>query len=263
LPRPLRRHSISWRIILSKIGEWFKRRFKELELLEEYFPVLFTRWQAAIWGGSVLAVAFGWRFITSDWPYPVKLTACVVGLFFAGYYVWRADHLRLEKKIAITRVFPRNWTIPQGSVRAGHHARAYCIELINKSEGITVEGVSVQLKSMFPEVPDVDFLPINLHLQHDNPTKAEDQARSFDLNPCEPKNVDFVSAFEGDNVFSIVHVVAGVNHTVHFDTEGHRLQVMVTAKHMPMSLIWFKVWRDEAGLMQCEIEQNEKSRTTV
>ena len=87
--------------MVSQISKWFKRRFKELDLLEQYFPLLFTRWQAALWGGSVLAVAFGWRFITSDWPYPVKLTACIVALFFAGYYVWRADHVRLIPKLRI------------------------------------------------------------------------------------------------------------------------------------------------------------------
>lgn len=86
---------------MSKVGQWFKRRFKELDLLEKYFPLLFTRWQAALWGGSVLAVAFGWHFITADWPYPVKVTACVTALFFAGYYVWRVDHIRLVPKFEV------------------------------------------------------------------------------------------------------------------------------------------------------------------
>jgi hypothetical protein len=86
---------------MSKVGRWFRRRFKELELLEQYFPLLFTRWQAALWGGSVLAVAFGWHFVTADWPYPVKVTACVTALFFAGYYLWRADHIRLQPQLTI------------------------------------------------------------------------------------------------------------------------------------------------------------------
>jgi hypothetical protein len=239
----------------AEFASWFKRRFKELDLLEEYFPLLFTRWQAAIWGGSVLAVAFGWHFITSDWPHYVKLSACVVALFFAGYYVWRVDHIRLKKKIDITRLRVQKWTMPKDSVRAGHEARAYYFELVNASVGATIEGVSVQLKSMSPEVPNFDWLPIPLHLKHDNPIKAEDQLRSFDLNPGEPKSIDLVSALEGDNVFSVVHVVAGANHIVPFDTEGHRLQVMVAAKDMPMSLIWFKVWRNDAGLLMCEIER--------
>jgi hypothetical protein len=86
---------------MRSIGQWFRRRFKELDLLEDYFPLLFTRWQAALWGGSVLAVAFGWHFVTADWPYPVRVTACVAALFFAGYYVWRADHVRLMPKLSM------------------------------------------------------------------------------------------------------------------------------------------------------------------
>lgn len=89
-------------LVIPRSGRlWIKRRFKELDLLEKYFPILFTRWQAAIWGGSVLAVAFSWHFITSDWPPYVKLGMCVVALFFAGYYVWRTDHIRLLPKFVV------------------------------------------------------------------------------------------------------------------------------------------------------------------
>ncbi len=155
---------------MSEIGQWFRRRFKELDLLERYFPLVFTRWQAAIWGGSVLAVAFGWRFITSDWPYPVKLTACVVALFFAGYYVWRADHLRLERKLEIVHLRINAWTVAQGLANAGHRAKAYYFGVINRSEGVTVEGINVQLNRISPEVENLGWLPIHLHLQHDDPT---------------------------------------------------------------------------------------------
>jgi hypothetical protein len=161
----------------------------------------------------------------------------------------------LERKIEITRVRLQEWAVPQGSSGAGHHARAYYFEVVNRSEGVTIEQVSVQLRSMSPEVPNLDWLPIHLHLKHDNPIKVEDYVRSFNLNPCETKNIDFVSALEGDNRFSIVHVVAGVNQVVPLDTDGHRLQIMITAKDMPALLIWFKVWRDETGLLMCEIEQ--------
>jgi hypothetical protein len=55
-------------------------------------------------------VAFGWHFITADWPYPVKVTACVVALFVAGYYVWHADHVRLIPKFSVTTLCPPNET---------------------------------------------------------------------------------------------------------------------------------------------------------
>jgi hypothetical protein len=98
-------------LVIPKSGRrWIKRRFQELDFLEKYFRILFTRWQAAIWGGSVLAVAFSWHFITSDWPPYVKLTMCVVALFFAGYYVWRTDHIRLTPKFVVTKLCPPNET---------------------------------------------------------------------------------------------------------------------------------------------------------
>jgi hypothetical protein len=116
---------------MSKIGQWFKRRFKELDLLDKYFPLLFSRWQAALWGGSVLAVAFGWHFITADWPYPVKVSACVAALFFAGYYVWRADHVRLLPQLSVGGVVVQETpTSPTG----GRRAAFVQIELICKGD---------------------------------------------------------------------------------------------------------------------------------
>jgi hypothetical protein len=173
----------------------------------------------------------------------------------AGYFIWRADHIRLEKKIEITRLQTQEWTIPQGSVNAGHHARAYYFEVFNQSEGDTVEGISVQLRAIIPEVPNLNWLPVHLHLKHDDPLKLESYVRNFDLNPREPRNVDLVSALQGDNRFTVLHTVFRANNIVPFDTEGHRLQVMLTAKNMSALLVWFKVWRDETGLIQCEIEK--------
>jgi hypothetical protein len=85
---------------------WLQRfkKFRQEHLLFRYFTLVFTQWQALLWGGSVLAVAFSWHFVTADWPYPVKVTACVTALFFAGYYVWRADHVRLMPKLNVSDV---------------------------------------------------------------------------------------------------------------------------------------------------------------
>jgi hypothetical protein len=234
--------------IPKRSRQWVVGYFKELDFLADYFPLLFTRWQAALWGGSVLAVAFGWHFITADWPYPVKVSACVTALFFAGYYVWRADHVRLKRKLSIKALRINEWQV------SGHRAKGYYFGLHNESEGDTLEEVSVQLIEMQPPVAHFHWLPVNLHLQHDNPVKPEDQIKKFNLNPGELRNVDFVSAKEGDNRFSVVHVVAHVTYEVPYDSEGSRLQVKVTAKGMPSILIWFKVWRDVDGALQCERE---------
>ncbi|HEY1799431.1 MAG TPA: hypothetical protein VGG46_00735 [Terriglobales bacterium] len=89
-------------LIFRKTRKWFKRRYKELDLLGVYFTQAGLQWQALIWGSSVLALAFGWHFVTADWPYPVKVTACVVALFFAGYYVWREKYIRLVPRLELS-----------------------------------------------------------------------------------------------------------------------------------------------------------------
>jgi hypothetical protein len=88
---------------MPKLTQWFKSRYRELDLLEQYFPLLSVRWQSVIWGGGVLAIGWGLRFIVGEWPTWVNWLAVVVALFFAGYYVWRDDHIRLLPKLVIGR----------------------------------------------------------------------------------------------------------------------------------------------------------------
>jgi hypothetical protein len=103
---------------MSRLLQQVKKFWRE-HLLFQYFTLVFTRWQAALWGGSVLAVAFGWHFVTADWPYPVKVTACVTALFFAGYYVWRVDHVRLIPRLGIVGTRLQDTPVTKQIVAAG------------------------------------------------------------------------------------------------------------------------------------------------
>jgi len=85
------------------LREGFRRRYQELDLLPEYSRLLFTRWQALLWGGSVLAVLWGVHFILAEWPSWINWTAITVALFFAGFYTWRADHVRLIPRLAVEK----------------------------------------------------------------------------------------------------------------------------------------------------------------
>jgi len=240
---------------MRQFRTWLIAQLEKLLFVPDYFRAMAKEWLNILFGETLVGIAFLLWWALGAPTNHALVVVFVAALFVAGYYAWHADHLRLETKIEIPRVCPREWTIAQGNANAGHRAKAYYIELVNRSEGVTIEGVSVQLSGMSPEAPNWDFLPIPLHLQHDNPTKPEDQIRSFSLNPGEPRNIDFVSALEGDNRFSVVHVVAGVNHHIPFDTKGNRLQVRIAAKNTPPLLIWLRVWRDEAGFIECEIEK--------
>jgi hypothetical protein len=86
---------------MSKLRQWFKQQYRELDLLPEYFGVAASRWQIMLWGGSVLAIGCGLRFVVSEWRSWVNWTAVLVALFFAGYYAWEADHRRLTPGIFI------------------------------------------------------------------------------------------------------------------------------------------------------------------
>jgi hypothetical protein len=79
------------------------RRFREEHLAFQYFTLVFTHWQAVLWGPSVLAVIWGMHFIvgTGTPPEWVNWTAVVLALFVAGYYTWRSDHVRLVPKFEV------------------------------------------------------------------------------------------------------------------------------------------------------------------
>src|SRR5437899_3140008 len=62
--------------------------------LSQNIAAFVKAWQALLWGGSVLAVAWGVCFIVGTWPEWVNWTAVLVA-FVAGYHVWRTDHVRL------------------------------------------------------------------------------------------------------------------------------------------------------------------------
>jgi len=231
------------------------KQLGKLLLMPDYFRALAKEWFNILFGETLVGIGFLIWWALGAPTNHALVVVFVLAMFVAGYYAWRADHLRLETKIEIAQLHTQEWTIPQGSVNAGHLARAYYFEVLNMSEGVTVEDVNVQLRSMVPGVSNLNWLPIHLRLKHDNPANGKGYARSFNLNPREPRNVDFVTALEGDNRFSVNHVAGWANDKVPFETGGNRLQVMVTAKNMPILLVWFKVWRDEFGRIHCEIEK--------
>ena len=239
---------------------WLFRRFKTLDYLSDYITAFHNSFLDIVWGVSVVGVIWAvpflvWGLITQFVSVPAWLSwiAICAACLITGYYIWRMDHMRLERKIEIVQITPREWPVQSGEPRAYQRARAYQIEIINRSEAVTVENVSIQLSAIEPKWSNWEFLPIPLHLRHDNPSRPEDQMRSFSLDPGEQRNIDFVSAFEGDNRFSVVHVVHGATWEVPY-TDRNRLQVRITARDMPASFFWFKVWRDGAGRLLCEIE---------
>lgn len=88
-------------LTVATLFNWFAKRFRELDLLRDYFSSIATHWQAALWGASVPAVVWGLWFIIGAPPAWVNWTAVTAALFLASYYVWRADHVRLIPKFEV------------------------------------------------------------------------------------------------------------------------------------------------------------------
>lgn len=229
-----------------QISHWFKRRFQTFDLLPQYFTAAASQMQNILWGALLPFLAWGIWFIVSNPPTWVNVTAVGVALFMAGYYVWRADHVRLEQKIEVTEVRKHTWD------RQGHLGVQYYFCIVNKSEALTIHGVRVQLQGIIPEIENRDWFPIPLHLQHDNPPSGV-LAQTFDLNPREPKNVDLLTGVNGARYFNISHIVQGLNAAVQI-TGRHRLQIMITGADIPILFKWFAVWMDEGGVLRCELE---------
>lgn len=172
-------------LVFAKTRRWLRSRFKTFDLLPEYFEAMRPEFSDVFWGVGVgAALPYLIYALYSQFAYPLVNWLAIVGaVFLGGYYLWRADHLRLEKKLEISDLHINTWTVAQGLANAGHRANAYYFGVLNGSEGTTVEGINVQVNGICPEAENLGWLPIHLHLQHDNPDKPEDQITSFNLNP--------------------------------------------------------------------------------
>jgi hypothetical protein len=112
----------------SRFKSWVARRVRELSLtlFPTYFTKVATTWQGVLWGGSVAFAAWGINFMVSNQKYWITWTAIVVALLFAGYYVWRADHIHLIPHLEVN-----GFTTAKTPVSTGNEIRTY-VQLLPK-----------------------------------------------------------------------------------------------------------------------------------
>jgi hypothetical protein len=234
---------------LSKSFRLFKEGL-DRKLLWKYWIEFKEKAWEVFWGPTLLGVAFGiytlWHSPALPW-FQLYVLAVV---FLTGYYLWRVNHLRLEQKLSITKIFTQPWTDERGD------CIAYYFEILNESEGVTVHKINAQFYAIEPTVQNLGWLPVLLWQKHDNPIPgvAHVPLREFDLNPRGIKHIDFVSSWRGRNHFT-VHQIAVPNIYVPI-AQGfkYRLQVVVTAQDMPQISQWFEVWMDDEDMLQCKME---------
>ena len=235
---------------MRRIFKWLNKRFGTFDLLPKYFTAAAGAMQNILWGALLPFLAWGIWFIVSSPPTWVNVTAIGVALFLAGYYVWRADHVRLQQKIVVTRVIPQKWEHEQNNVVG--LATAYYFEIVNTSEAVSIKGASAKLAEIRPAVANFEWLPVPLLQKHDNPFPGIPHAKTFQLNPGEPVHIDLVSAFQCEEHINVRHIVQMVNTLI--PAGRYELKVMITAEDMPVLCQWFNVWVDNLGVLQCEMK---------
>jgi hypothetical protein len=88
---------------MTGINQWFRRQFGKLSLLLEYLKALAKEWMDILFGYTLLAVLFLLWWALSNPPNSWLIVVFVVAMFIAGYYAWRADHIRLMPKFVVAQ----------------------------------------------------------------------------------------------------------------------------------------------------------------
>jgi len=86
---------------VASVSDWLKSRIKTYDLFWEYFATLRRTWVDVAWGTGVPAVGFIIWWSLGNIPQWAIALFFVWALIVAGYFSWRADHLRLMPKFEI------------------------------------------------------------------------------------------------------------------------------------------------------------------
>jgi hypothetical protein len=218
-----------------------------------------------LWGAGVIGVVFG--IATLYWSPSWHAFGYVLALlvFVAGYQLWRDYHLRLQPKLRVTRIIAQTTPaygrmlydkspMPPGGFK-GDPTACY-FEVAGTSEAVTLKDVRVQIAAIQPAVSSLALLPVYLRQRGDNVMKGVPPAQSFDLHAGEHKIIELVSALTGAQYFTVEHIAWDTNKEI--PRGRYRINVNISAENAPTQSLWFTVWMDEAGELQCEHELNPK-----
>ena len=86
---------------------WTKivRHYKSFDLFPDYWPTMAEHWNSIVWGtGPVFFLLFGVWLSFGVPPVQLVVVGIVWAFVVAGYYTWRADHLRLIPGIKLEEI---------------------------------------------------------------------------------------------------------------------------------------------------------------
>lgn len=114
---------------MRTILKWIRGRFRSFDYLPEYFHAVRLHFLDVTWGigvGAAVPYMIYGLYSLFKTPTPLVNWLAIIGaLFLAGYYLWRADHIRLIPQLSIAATRLQEMLIPVNNVR-GHDVQIFC-----------------------------------------------------------------------------------------------------------------------------------------
>jgi hypothetical protein len=95
---------------MRRISTWLKTRLETFALLPEYGRAIAKQWMNILFGETVVGAIFLIWWAISNPKNPPLILIFVLAVIVAGYFAWRADHIRLMPKLSVTTLCPPNET---------------------------------------------------------------------------------------------------------------------------------------------------------
>ena len=201
-------------------------------------------WRKWLTRGSIFLFTLPWleRFSVLPWKIGWLGYLCIgiFGLAIVLFIHGVEQYEKLASELQITKIIPREWTDEATKLRG----REFFIEILNRSYGVSIHKIHVELIRIDP--PIVNWLPAPLHLKHDN---VNPFSTEFSLNPRCTKQVDLVMKIRGSKTLQIAHAVTGLSRDIPLNT--YTLTVRISGEGQPSSENTFKAWLSPNGELHC------------
>jgi len=132
----------------------------------------------------------------------------VLGSAFNVFHQLYQQKLALDIRLAPNIIVDPNPRLQESVDHiSGQKFQSYYLKVRNSSS-VPIKGVIANLVDIDPPVPQMKWLPIPLHVKHNN---IDPHEASFDLNPLGEKLIDLITYPMNGSNFRIDHAVLGVN----------------------------------------------------
>jgi hypothetical protein len=123
--------------------------------------------------------------------------------------------------------------------------RMMYFEISNRSECTSINNGQAQLLKITPPPQNFEWLPIHLHIKHDN---TNPPSKTFSLNPGMTIHIDLVSKVKQAKEVIVCHIVHGINNTI--PAQKYTFTVLISGNDVPSCEQEFTVCVREDGTLE-------------